>query len=102
MNTELIEKLEGVIQALGSLDVSRGWNTLEGRTAVADAIDALRAQEWVDVNERLPEKTGYYLGFVGGAACSLWYIGDGVWRAIEVPVEIIVTHWMPLPAPPHE
>ena len=74
-------------------------------------------QEWISVKDRLPEESGNYIVCCDDSSCSygegiwyssdvvvvseyyegswIWYVGDTEWS-----LENIVTHWMPLPAPP--
>lgn len=67
--------------------------------------------DWIDVNERLPEKSGWYLttvrynGFVDLAISWFLYAKDfsnvdnSQWRDLKLnPVEAVVA-WMPLPEP---
>lgn len=61
-------------------------------------------QEWISVDERLPEKNGYYLvytkyGYIEVERYKTWDDDDldgGYWWEFEG----LVTHWMPLPEPP--
>lgn len=63
-----------------------------------------RKQEWISVEERLPEKNGYYLvytmyGYIEVERYKTWDDDDldgGYWWEFEG----LVTHWMPLPEPP--
>lgn len=71
-------------------------------------------QEWVSVDERLPEKQhdwvlaacklvpeGYYgVPHIAELRNGKWWSDDGKFPLIEIGVK--VTHWMPLPAPPKE
>ena len=51
--------------------------------------------EWVSVEERLPETTYCVLVYTTDYSIEVDAIGsDGEWMSYEV------THWMPLPAPP--
>ena len=51
--------------------------------------------EWVSVEERLPEPTHCVLVYTTDYSIEVDAIGsDGEWMSYEV------THWMPLPAPP--
>ena len=51
--------------------------------------------EWVSVEERMPEPTHCVLVYTTDYSIEVDAIGsDGEWMAYEV------THWMPLPAPP--
>ena len=60
--------------------------------------------EWVSVEERLPEpgrrviaSCGYFVGEAWLSVSGEWYRHDGfAWDNLDSDV----THWMPLPAPP--
>jgi hypothetical protein len=56
-------------------------------------------QEWVSVDERLPEKTGKYIVCTAKNAvyCAKYY-ANGKHFGTEMNTHI--THWMPLPEPP--
>lgn len=65
-----------------------------------------RKQEWISVDERLPQKSGDYLTYHEHRSCGvlyynadikLWnvYYSDDVRNAIRS-----ITHWMPLPKAP--
>ena len=71
--------------------------------------------EWVNVEERLPEGNGEYIVTACDEGCpageGIWYdtvvvfaeYYDGCWTwndGTEYDLTDIVTHWMPLPAPP--
>ena len=71
--------------------------------------------EWVSVEERLPERNGGYIVTACDEGCpageGIWYdtvvvfaeYYDGCWTwndGTEYDLTDIVTHWMPLPAPP--
>ncbi len=71
--------------------------------------------EWVSVEERLPERNGGYIVTTCDEGCpageGIWYdtvvvfaeYYDGCWTwndGTEYDLTDIVTHWMPLPAPP--
>ena len=79
------------------------------QSAIATAPTLTPPNEWVRVEERLPndkqivlfrQKNGFiYCAeyFVGNSLCSpSWFIDCDCWEAKEV------THWMPLPAPPEK
>ena len=57
-----------------------------------------RKQEWISINDKLPERNGRYLTHccVGGRSlvCILYY---NKYYGFD---EDTVTHWMPLPEPP--
>lgn len=66
-------------------------------------------QAWISVNERLPEKPGYYLAYWHGHSCPEGRVDvlnfDGTvfpWTTLWKAVKNEVTHWMPLPAQPVE
>ena len=80
------------------------------------AVKALRAQQWISVEDRLPEEDDNYIVTACDEGCSA---GEGIWYSTVVVVaeyykaswtwydggseyslEGIVTHWMPLPEPP--
>lgn len=59
--------------------------------------------EWIDVNERLPEKAKFVIihkhnGHVFGA----YYNADSMFMYGEIDQTDQVTHWMPLPSPPQQ
>jgi hypothetical protein len=64
-----------------------------------------RKQEWISVEERLPEEDGEYLTWNGliyylitfNASLRLWNVGES--GDISTAIRD-VTHWMPLPEPP--
>lgn len=57
-------------------------------------------QEWVSVEERLPDKDGIYLSVNKARQYEfrLFQVGKQMWKAIWK--EEGVTYWMPLPEPP--
>lgn len=64
--------------------------------------------EWIDINDRLPEKSGAYLCFVEevtnlGLMCywhiSAFTINDNRWFDDDLKT-MNVTNWMPLPPKP--
>ena len=81
---------------------------------IADHLiqNGVTIQEWVSVDERLPEKQhdwvltacklvpeGYYgVPHIAELRNGKWWADGGDFPLIEIGVE--VTHWMPLPAPP--
>ena len=62
--------------------------------------------EWVSVEERLPGVSGNYICAVKGKNGSVWTIPAEwslemkMWIGAFGEIKNIVTHWMPLPAPP--
>ena len=93
-----------------------------GEKPIYEFADCLLAngvtvQEWISVNDRLPEESGNYIVCCDDSSCSygegIWYSSDvvvvseyyeGSWiwyeGGTEWSLENIVTHWMPLPQPP--
>jgi hypothetical protein len=86
------------------------------------AIKALRAQQWISVEDRLPDKMGKYLVFhhewSDGAFLPTYedctiramrFMNNNKWRypvcidkRCEADTHREVTHWMPLPEPPEK
>lgn len=69
-------------------------NTAEKMTA-----KGYRKQEWISVNERLPDREGKYLayttrGTVEMARCYTYHVDD------KPQFDYWITHWMPLPEAP--
>ena len=62
--------------------------------------------EWVSVEERLPGVSGNYICAVKDKNGSVWTIPaewsleTKMWIGAFGEIKNIVTHWMPLPAPP--
>jgi hypothetical protein len=76
--------------------------------AVDAELAALREQSrWIPVGERLPEKKVQLAGIemvscivvtLGGLVCEGMYVNDH-WEILG-DIEVAITHWRPLPAPP--
>ena len=65
-----------------------------------------RKQEWISVEERLPETSGYYYGHLRPWICDVYHY-SAKHKAFNAhdsldhcDYAISVTHWMPLPEPP--
>lgn len=54
--------------------------------------------QWISVEDRLPELGIWVLTFDGASGIWIGYCFDGVW-IIQGAIST-VTHWMPLPEPP--
>ena len=59
--------------------------------------------EWISVENRLPEERGRYLVYISSkfgspVIESTFFTGSGDYPWLSGPV----THWQPLPEPPHE
>ena len=86
--------------------------------AIADYLlsNGVTVQEWISVEDRLPEKDGCYIVTACDEGCSC---GDGIWydtvvieaehykgewswneNGTEYDITDLVTHWMPMPEPP--
>lgn len=56
--------------------------------------------EWIRVEDRLPESAGWYLVFYNGSEMQVAFFKGKKW-----PFDNhyhTITHWMPLPEPPKE
>ena len=103
---KLVELLDIIIQP--------GQKTLGD---IADYLisNGVTVQEWISVDDRLPEEDDNYIVTACDEGCSA---GEGIWYSTVVVVaeyykgswtwydeyslEGIVTHWMPMPEPPEE
>ena len=78
--------------------------------------NGVTVQEWISVNDRLPDKDGCYIVTACDEGCSC---GDGIWydtvvieaehykgewswneNGTEYDITDFVTHWQPMPNPP--
>ena len=59
--------------------------------------EGYRKQEWISVDERLPEKLQRVLINYNGNVCISWLNANSTWFECW---NNQVTHWMPLPEPP--
>ena len=80
--------------------------------------NGVTVQEWISVDDRLPDETGRYLAVkkriapdeLGGNRTDIvilrFFVDDGFRMPIHIPdwinekINEEVTHWMPLPEPP--
>lgn len=66
----------------------------------ADLYDAdYRKQEWISVEDRLPEREGKYIAYTTRGTIEIarfysYYVND------KPQFDYWITHWMPLPQPP--
>ncbi len=83
-------------------------DTIEAQAAyikdLQKASRVMRMSEWISVEKRLPEKSGFWLCWSwknkpdNGHAKIAWFAKNQIrWETNET-----VTHWMPLPEPPAE
>ena len=92
-----------------------------GQITLGDIADYLitngvTVQEWISVDDRLPDKDGCYIVTACDEGCSC---GDGIWydtvvieaeyykgewswneNGTEYDITVLVTHWQPMPNPP--
>jgi hypothetical protein len=68
--------------------------------------EGYRKQEWISVEERLPETSGYYYAHLRIGLCDVFHY-SAKHKAFNAhdsldncDYAISVTHWMPLPEPP--
>ena len=98
----------------GGVDSVEERNNLE--VAPVDMPTLTPPNEWVSVEERLPDGNGEYIVTACDEGCpageGIWYdtvvvfaeYYDGCWTwndGTEYDLTDIVTHWMPPPAPPN-
>jgi len=61
--------------------------------------------EWIKVEDRLPDVSQFVLAYIG-AECPVLcnYKGDGQFLALDYVIWDLgnITHWMPLPEPPKQ
>ena len=111
-------KKEDMRKALREQERLRGLKGLGWVEAAMDKLPTLTPpNEWVSVEERLPEVNGEYIVHAcdegcshdevvwGGDAvvCAEYYSDSWTWYegTAEYDISDIVTHWMPLPEPPN-
>lgn len=102
------------LQLKADIEDETSENTTQHREYIADLMIAngVTVQEWISVNDRLPDGFGEVLVIVSGkpqknitldAAYELAEYDHGEGWIIEMWPEwedAVVTHWMPLPHPP--
>ena len=75
------------------------------KAALTLAIEALKADRWISVKDRLPEEIGYP-PVICGHTTDIWtdaaVVNGGRQFIGSDGCEIFPTHWMPLPEPPKE
>ena len=68
---------------------------------LAELVDEITPpNEWVSVEERLPEIGGSYLCVWQGRTIDTGFFLNGHFRLYGEIKDHLITHWMPLPAPP--
>ena len=75
--------------------------------AVADYLldCGVTVQEWISVEDRLPEESGMYIvtandGHAQRVSFLLWQKRNRMWNLTGARSYWRVTHWQPLPQPP--
>ncbi len=79
---------------------------VEERTSLLAKLEAAEARgKWIPCSERMPDKDGEYLVWISNDTDN----ADGIYLELRIYQrywegfdESVVTHWMPLPAPPTE
>ena len=118
---KLVELLRNAKAAMKSenlsCDIARNMFVVDFMMA-----NGVTVQEWISVNDRLPERDGAYLVTTNGVSGlqnvkTRWFAKDGemveaydlagqkdVWYLYDIECGYVsinsVTHWMPLPQPP--
>ena len=114
---KLVEIVCDVMESDGCIGHCNHSPCFEVERVVNALIDnGVTVQEWVSVDDRLPDKDGCYIVTACDEGCSC---GDGIWydtvvieaehykgewswneNGTEYDITDLVTHWMPLPNPP--
>ena len=96
------DDLERKLSSLARLTKSDAQKSLLGRVLyIVGAVPTLTPQnEWVSVEERLPEEKQRVIVRCERVGTSVGWILWGRWMTDIGPHAGDVTHWMPLPAPP--
>lgn len=93
INEEAISYLESIPKYIDYNNESYyavSWEILE---AIQQAIEALKAQQWIPCSQRLPEKDDGYLCTLDDGSMMLVSYSDGYFRVMNPNV----IAWMPLP-----
>ena len=105
---------EKLVELCEDLETLPCCDTYEGQAEYLIS-NGVTVQEWISVDDRLPEESGNYIVCCDDSSCSygegIWYSSDvvvvseyyeGSWiwyeGGTEWSLENIVTHWMPLPS----
>lgn len=90
------------LEQIAELQV-RKYQDIIGEELAQQILDICQPQ-WIDVNERLPDKRGDYLAFsrsTTGVAWMFFNTTRNTWTSGDDYITN-VTHWMPLPEPPED
>ena len=100
---EMVDDIDAYIE---NVDVKH-WYRDELDEGLAEALynAGYRKQEWISVDERLPDNDGEYLTWDGLIYFLIWFNASlGLWNVSEggdtSSAIRDVTHWMPLPEAP--
>ena len=78
---------------------------IDGKT-LKQWLEEIKKYRWISVKDRLPERNGVYLAYDGEYISTVEYEKgrhDSEWTDdYEGYLDLLVTHWMPLPEPPKE
>lgn len=105
MNNDLISR-SAIINALDKA----GTLTDYGKYIIENAPIIEAREQWISVEDRLPEESGYYLTLLTMERYMVLHFSkkhrkfncyDTLELSDLIPIEE-VTHWMPLPEPPKE
>ena len=123
---EKLVELLGRVQQMGVIykenQMDERYPTIEQirNTEVAACLIAngVTVQEWISVEDRLPDSNGQYIVTACDEGCAA---GEGIWYGTvvvtaeyyngcwtwyegghEYDLDGIVTHWMPIPEPPQK
>ena len=84
-------------------------DTKQDVECVADNLisNGVTVQEWISVNDRLPEESGMYIvtandGHAQRVSFVQWQKKNRMWNLTGARSYWRVTHWMPLPKQPKE
>lgn len=105
---QAIEEMAKVMMGHCEIDNQCGschWSTCNECLAEVLYNAGYRKQEWISVEDRLPDKDGEYLTWDGLIYFLIWFNASlGLWNVSEggdISSAIRdITHWMPLPEPP--
>lgn len=94
----IIERIENMLE----MDVDK-VNIRDAIEELAYAVEELKKRQWIPVDEKLPEKRGFYLVIVNDGlnnpVCEIISYGNSLCNIFDYEK---VIHWMPLPELPHD
>ena len=112
---KVVENIDEWLDSVGYPTVGKGLSYYGELIGCVDEAPTITPSGWVSVEERPPEGNGEYIVTACDEGCpageGIWYdtvvvfaeYYDGCWTwndGTEYDLTDIVTHWMPLPAPP--